>query len=412
MKRIALIAIIAIVSVSSLFSVTVTNLLGDEYAAIAEPYAPMSARMLGMGSAGIAVPGRSDAFFVNPAVLGEGKFELSLPYLQISVYHPYDYLGTDENGKSMISSIIDGLTSENGDFSTAISELFNFVNVGAGKIMDVDAGVSFTANGFALGVFANTALHTYSTVGGLDSDFLAEVNAAAVLGFGHRFELPMDFSLDVGATVRFNYLGYSEAIGVRDVLNDVSGSSSLDFESFFSTKNIIAGWSLPIDLGVNLNMPYGFSFGVVARNLNGNYHMAIQDNYKDALDDPFGNGQDVTHFTLGSDFSLDTGIAWQWENPWLRPTIAVDIVDWVGMCTEPVGFRTFITHLNVGAEVRILSFLDIRAGMSQGYFSLGAGLDLWAIKVDMAYYWKEFGETAGDVGLDAFTVRINIGFDK
>ena len=71
-----------------------------------------------------------------------------------------------------------------------------------------------------------------------------------------------------------------------------------------------------------------------------------------------------------------------------------------------------MTHLNIGAEIRLLSFLDLRAGMSQGYFSLGAGLDLWAIKVDMAYYWKEFGETAGDYGLDGFTVRFNIGFDK
>ena len=394
--------------------------VGPTYSAVAAPYAPMSARMLGMGSAGIAVPGRSDAFFINPAALGGGHFELSLPYVQFTLYHPYDLIGEDENGKSLLSNILDGLKEEGNDeaMSAAVSDLLGIVKSGYGKLLDLDTGVSFTANGFAFGVFANASLHTFANNGGLDAQLIAETNAVAVLGFGHRFELPMDFSLDVGATVRFNYLGYSEAVG-KDTLLDIMGGSSdaesVDIDQVLSGISIMGGWSLPIDLGINLNMPYGFSFGVVARNLNGNYHMAIFDDYDGLLDNPFGNpgeNNTVERFSLGSDFSLDTGIAWQWENAWLRPTIAVDIVDWVGMCQEPVGLRTFLTHLNIGAEIRLLSFLDLRAGMSQGYFSLGAGLDLWAIKLDLAYYWKEFGETAGDYGLDGFTVRFNIGFDK
>lgn len=414
MKKIALIIILAIFSIGSVFAVTTQDLLGPTYSAIAKPYTPMSARMLGMGSAGIAIPGRSDAFFINPAALGAGHFELSLPYFQMTLYHPYDFLGKDEDGKSLLSNIIDGVkdTNDSDALAGAASDLLGIVKSGYGKIFDVDTGVSFTAKGFAFGVFANASMHTFASTGGLDAQLIAETNAVAVLGFGHRFELPMDFSLDVGATVRFNYIGYSEAIG-KDKLLDMmgDGSESFDLNKALEGVGIMAGWSLPIDVGINLNMPYGFSFGIVARNLNGNYHMAIHD-YKSLPDDPFGNADGVSRFTLGSDFSLDTGIAWQWDNVWFRPTIAIDIVDWVGMCTEPVGFRTFLTHLNIGAEIRLLSFLDLRAGISQGYLSIGAGLDLWAIKVDMAYYWKEFGETAGDYGLDGFTVRFNIGFDK
>ena len=417
MKKIALILLVVVFSIGSVFAdVTVGDLLSPTYSAIAEPYAPMSARMLGMGSAGIAIPGRSDAFFINPAALGAGHFELSLPYVQFTLYHPYDLIVKDEDGNSLISSVIDEFPNlvEN-DFSGAssiISKVADIVKSGHGKLFDFDTGVSFTANGFAFGVFANTSFHTYADYGLADTNLLAEVNAVAVLGFGHRFELPMDFSLDVGATVRFNYLGYSQAINVDSVLGIMpDGTTEPDFDKLLSDISIMAGWSLPIDVGINLNMPYGFSFGIVARNLNGNYHMAIHD-YKSLQTDPFGNKDGVKRFTLGSDFSLDTGIAWQWDNVWFRPTIAIDIVDWVGMCTEPVGFRTFLTHLNIGAEIRLLSFLDLRAGISQGYLSIGAGLDLWAIKVDMAYYWKEFGETAGDYGLDGFTVRFNIGFDK
>ena len=110
------------------------------------------------------------------------------------------------------------------------------------------------------------SLHTYAEVGGMDAQLIGETNAVAVLGFGHRFELPMDFSLDVGATVRFNYLAYSEAIG-KDTLLDMFGDGSEDFkiEDALTGVSLMAGWSLPIDVGVNLNMPYGFSFGVPVR---------------------------------------------------------------------------------------------------------------------------------------------------
>ena len=382
------------------------------YGAMADPYMPMSARMLGMGSAGLAAPSRSDAFLINPAVLGEGKFELAFPYLQLTIYHPYDFLAKGEDGKSLLDNIIHGMGSESGDSMAGIaSDLLGLIKAGNGKLMDVDTGVSFTAGGFAFGVFANSSLHTYADVGGLDANMIVEANAVAALGFGHRFELPLDFSLDFGAVVRFNYLGYSQAMGKDWILDQLNGSDP-DFAQMFSGISIMAGWSLPIDVGLNLNMPYGLHFAVVARNLNGNFHMAQHTGYEGIQDNPLGNGDEVTRFKLKSDWSLDTGIAWQWDNALFRPTVAVDIVDWVGMFQEPVGLRTFLTHLNIGAEIRLLSFLDLRAGMSQGYFSLGAGLDLWAVKIDMAYYWKEFGETAGDYGLDGFTIRFNIGFDK
>ena len=61
-----------------------------------------------------------------------------------------------------------------------------------------------------------------------------------------------------------------------------------------------------------------------------------------------------------------------------------------------------------------LGFLDdhlvIRGGLSQGYLSAGIGVDLWALKIDAAYYWREFGMVAGSKGVDALTVRLTIGW--
>ena len=192
------------------------------------------------------------------------------------------------------------------------------------------------------------------------------------------------------------------------------GKEDPDIMSIFAGIPVMAGFSIPIDVGLNLNMPYGFSLGVVARNLNGKYHMTGFDNYEKFLQDPFG-GKVIkdNKFTFDSDWSLDAGIGWSFNRWYFSPTIAVDVRDIVGLAqTKNVDFRDFMYHLNIGAEIRLLSFLDVRGGLSQGYWTLGVGIDLWAIKMDIAYFSQEFGDRVGDNGLDGLTIRFNIGFDR
>ena len=216
----------------------------------------------------------------------------------------------------------------------------------------------------------------------------------------------MDFSIDVGGMVRFSYLAYTDTFSA-EMLSNMEGFS-------LDQTPVMAGFAIPIDAGINLNMPYGFSFGIVSRNMNGRYYMTAFDGFSKFGADPFGgNPASGSKFSFSSDWSLDMGFGWSYSTWYLSPTIAIDIRDFVGMCTtQDFTFRDFMYHLNIGAEVRVLSFLDLRAGLSQGYWSIGMGLDLWAFKVDVAYYRQEFGETAGDYGLDGFTIRFNIGYDR
>ena len=67
--------------------------------------------------------------------------------------------------------------------------------------------------------------------------------------------------------------------------------------------------------------------------------------------------------------------------------------------------------LKAGVELKLFSMLDLRAGINRA-MSLGVGLDLFAIRFDAAYYWRELGVAIGDKPVDALTVRVNIGFDR
>ncbi len=398
MKKIALILLTLVMAVSALAAVdlnTITPNADNAFASLITPYQPLTARVRGMGTTGVAVTGRSDTFYVNPAALASRRFELSVPSLQVTAYHLYDAV---KGGGNLISA-------------GSLVNMASGIQEGYGKLMDMDAGLSFTAGGFGLGINATVAINTYGNPEehkyGLEADLFGEVRAAISLGYGYRFYLPLDFSIDVGAMVRFSYLAYTDTFSA-EIVSDMENAMAT-----LQNKPIMAGFSIPFDLGINVNMPYGFSAGVVARNLNGRFYMTGFDGYEGFLKDPVGGKSGNDKFAFNSDWSLDAGIGWSLDTWYASPTIAIDFRDIVGMCTtKDFTFRDFMYHLNIGAEVRLLSFLDIRGGLSQGYWSLGVGLDLWAFKVDVAYYRQEFGSTAGEYGLDGFTVRFNIGYDR
>ena len=170
LKRILVIALLALISISSVFAVNLAKPSADNtYAAMVEPFQPLTARALGMGSAGVAVTGRSDTFYINPASLASKRFQLSLPSAQVTLYHVYDILQS-----GMIENIMNGEDPYKG-----VGDILESIEAGKGKIADVDAGVSFTAAGFGLGVNARASVLTYGDdVGGVNSDIIAKVNAA------------------------------------------------------------------------------------------------------------------------------------------------------------------------------------------------------------------------------------------
>lgn len=67
-----------------------------------------------------------------------------------------------------------------------------------------------------------------------------------------------------------------------------------------------------------------------------------------------------------------------------------------------------LTSLNAGVQLKLLSFIDARAGISQGYYSAGIGLDLLILHLDAAYYWKETGDILGQSPADSLSVKFSL----
>ncbi len=73
----------------------------------------------------------------------------------------------------------------------------------------------------------------------------------------------------------------------------------------------------------------------------------------------------------------------------------------------------FTKKIHLGTEASI-AFVDLRAGLNQGYLTYGAGVDLWFLKADVAAYAAELGNAAGQLRNDRyiFSVTLEMDFDQ
>ncbi|HCG63680.1 MAG: hypothetical protein CVV48_00535 [Spirochaetae bacterium HGW-Spirochaetae-4] len=416
MKKKLIISLLVLLLVgSSLFAYT----FPDFYYPLTS-FRPISARTEAMGGAGLSTASGADAFFMNPANLASRRFSLYLPAVSVTVFNP----------KAIIDSGIIEDIQENEDpdtlATTVVNKYMGIVSAGRGEVVTTDVAMSFTGGGFGIGMQVQEQLHTYSTDGQLTSDkIIAEINAAASVGFGFRLDfIPEILSVDVGATARPTYKAYSNKIGANEIINIADDDDPA--QKFMSEYPVAAGWAVPVDVGVNVNLPVGLRVSAVARNLNGKYTMTQYDVSGDWVNemmefmgsDPAYTGTPgtTTEYEYTVPWTLDFGFGWIPElgglGRLLRPSFAFDLVDVVTLAESmETDEDAYLNHLRFGAEAKLFSMVDVRAGINQGYLSLGVGLDLFVIHIDASYYWREYGAEIGDKPIDALTVRFNLGVD-
>lgn len=66
--------------------------------------------------------------------------------------------------------------------------------------------------------------------------------------------------------------------------------------------------------------------------------------------------------------------------------------------------------LHFGTEASY-GFLDLRAGLSQGYLTYGVGVDLALLEIDATYFSSEMGAYSGQIRNDRYQIGITMTFD-
>ncbi len=84
--------------------------------------------------------------------------------------------------------------------------------------------------------------------------------------------------------------------------------------------------------------------------------------------------------------------------------------DWSDVTTELGQDDDLYKRLHFGLEARLRKILSVRAGLYQGYPSLGATVDFRILRVDYATYAEEIGSSAGDRDDRRHVVQVSLGW--
>lgn len=337
-------------------------------------------RNLGMGNVGAALQGHHDSSpFYNPAGLNdlkEGRFQFFTNTVDISK--------TSFNLIKEIADLADDIDNAQGADRTRVLNKFIQDNTGEFNsfryTLDI---VNYARKNFAAGVFLTEHLRLSFR----DQSFpqfhirnLGDVGAYISGAYGFWDKL-----LQVGVTlkpvVRFSLdEGLDEQVTFADVLGEDANGDPLikgQFQNIYKKKHF--GMSADLGLKSNLGFP-------IIKSLPGYDYLKpeVGITWQDIGNPSFGTAP-------GNEQSISAGIAIHPDLWLLKNTVALDFRD---INQE----RAFLTKLHFGVEMEFPWVLTARGGVSQGYLTGGATLDLWIVKLDAAVYFEEVGKFKRESG--------------
>jgi len=263
---------------------------------------------------------------------------------------------------------------------------------GIGAGMQVGGG--YVGHGFGFGLVSTVDMMFPQTdnILGINGDI--SITTAFIGGYAHKFDLGR-FGLSVGADLRPMWRVKARNIDIDTVFGIVGGGDEIDFSSI----DVLTGFAIGFDAGAILQGKF-LSFGVSFRDIGHTRYLYQQSSGEDIQFDPF-SGSEYTGLDYISPMTMRLGLGFHPDLGSLRKFVDAKVhVEYVVPMIDPDDValyekQSFWVNLHAGAEVKLLSFLALRAGYSSGYLSAGLGLDLFIAELNAAIYSQETGTHSG-----------------
>lgn len=325
------------------------------------------AKTMGMGGAFRTFSTGYETFFGNPAGFASSKGSLTIADIAA-----WAYIRPTQANLDKIQQLMDSNTSDP-DKGKIINELQTENNgLGAGAAI----GLGWAGKGFGLGLTMVSENYTDA----LKIKAMTQMNGVVGLAFPLSLG-PMKLKLGVDGRVFLR----TDSDGTWNLM-DVMGSSSFDP----ATLPIINGYGFAADAGAvlelgplviggavrDLGLAFDAGHGTIQNLIDGNIPLAT--NPTTYVLDP------KVYAGLGFKFALGKLFA---------PSIYAEVSDVEAVVADT---NAIWTNFHAGAELKFLNFIALRGGLNQGYYSIGAGIDLLFIEVDAAVFTEEVGLYAGN----------------
>lgn len=369
-----------------------------------DPFGWQSPEIMAQGGSFTAVASGFGSLMTNPA-----GFAMSKTYKYIE--------SEDENGERVVEKKEKGEVTVLGILPYAMVNPFILMNdlaasseismqtitdavlnqsstngIGAG----MQFGFGYVGHGFGFGIISTLDMMfpQADNIIALNGD--VTLTTAFVGGYAHKFDLG-PFGLSVGADVRPMWRIKARDINIDAVMSiaGIGGTGEVDLASI----DILTGFAIGFDAGAILEWKL-LSFGLSLRDIGHTRYMYQQTNGVDIQSDPFSGTElaDLEYVTpmtmrIGLGIHPDLGNLRKIIDPKVHVEYVIPMIDAANVASYEES--SFWVNLHAGAEVKLLSFLSVRAGYSSGYLSAGIGLDLFIAELNAALYSQETGSNSG-----------------
>ena len=429
MKKTAIVFLVLLMACTALFAGETEPVVRydlDPNYALDFTFQPTLSRYNAMGQSGLALPTRIDSFFTNPAALSSRGFGISFPSVTVTVYN-LEKLVNDPEAVDIFNKIING-KAESGDYANMATKVLKNLGTGRNLVAKIDTGLALKLGMVGFGTNVQVKFHGLNKGTSFASQkVIPEVNAAQTIALGVKVIDTQALSLSVGASVHGVYKAYYKEIGAETIVSLIGGDKDAAMNLALWDTPVMGGYAIPFDVGVTLGILNDvLTFSATANNLNGTYHMKSFSGMGDLVNSISANTmkpgehphttRDSESFEIKTPWTLNFGVAFAPVVPVLNPVITADLVDMLELCRS-IGSSDFrwsdlLLHLNAGAEFGLFDVLTVRGGINRGYLSVGAGLNLVFMQVDLAYGWQEMGNQLGDKPVDSLSIKFSLGYDK
>lgn len=323
----------------------------------------VSARALGMGNALVSQADDINALFYNPAGLAKVRgvnwtvFSLGAGSKNLTDYRDFENLRSDS------------------DFADTVQGLF-------GKSLWVGAEGK---TGIAVPMFAAAIYNNINGSIAVDNPAYPEINTNVINDYGYT----AGFGIPVGPFLQVGFVGRRVKRQGGNRTFRGATVADLDPDAIISE---LEQWGIgyALDSGANLMIPMplgNLTMSFVWKNMGRTVYRS-------------DNGSDIP----SDDNNIILGMGARLHLPGVTITPEIDYTHL--NLTNVQLMRKF----NMGVEVG-LPLLDLRAGFSEGYYSLGAGVSLGPLRVDAATYGVELGEYPGQKEDRRYMLELSLNLD-
>lgn len=368
-----------------------------------KPLIPYSPELLGQGGSFTAVAEGYNSFFTNPAGFAYTEGEGTFPSLTTWVHAKPDSV------LPMLATIDGDNENEEGSTEQAVVDRLEEQLTGNGFGLGTALGFGYIGERLALGLSYGIDSYFYgrSFPLGVTGESVTELTFIA--GYAGKFQVgPVELAAGADLRPMIRVRSFINSDTTASIITDFTGvDTGTDGEgSVLENIRAFNGWGVGLDAG--LIARYGaFSLGVQGRDLFNTrlrYSVNSAQDVIDALQQGGLPANSVESISTGDyiiPMELSFGVGYQ---PNLGALSAVVDPEIHAQVTDPFGLtdpnpdrpRSFWTRLHLGTEVTMLNFFDLRAGVNQGYLTLGAGMDLLFLETHFSVFTRELGRYPGD----------------